>query len=179
MYVIFIHGPAASGKYTIGSILSERLDIPLYHNHLAVDLATSLFAFGTPGFVKLRAEVWLASFAVAAEAKQPFIFTFHPEATVEPSLIDRLKNLIEDAGGVVHFVELYCSDEGVLNRLDSESRAEFGKLRDKALYQEIKNHGGFDFPALPPAIVTIDTETTSPEEAAIAIHDALSLHNAL
>ena len=52
MIVIFLHGPPASGKYTVGKVLSALLGVPLFHNHLAVDLARSLFEFGTPGFVK-------------------------------------------------------------------------------------------------------------------------------
>lgn len=174
MYVIFIYGPAASGKYTIGSIASERMTIPLYHNHLAVDLASSFFDFGTSGFVQLREEIWLASFAAAAQADQSFIFTFCPEATVDPTLIDRLEQTIQDAGGRIYFIELCCSESETLNRLDSTSRAQFGKLQDKALYQQIKNDGGFDFPALGKREITIDTEATTPEDAAQAIEQVVA-----
>jgi len=34
MYIIFIYGPMASGKYTIAKKLSEELDVRLFHNHL-------------------------------------------------------------------------------------------------------------------------------------------------
>jgi hypothetical protein len=49
--VVFICGPAASGKHTIGARLSRRLSLPLFHNHLTVDLAKMLFEFGTVGYV--------------------------------------------------------------------------------------------------------------------------------
>lgn len=173
MYVIFIHGPVAAGKYTIGTILSKRIQIPLYHNHLAVDLARTLFDFGTPPFTKLREDIWLASFSAAAEAKQPFIFTFNPEATVDPPLIDRLQHIIENVGGQIHYVALQCNDDEVLNRLDNASRAKFGKLLDTNLYQEIKRQGGFDFPPLPKPFITIDTEKMTPQQAAQAIENAL------
>jgi len=90
MYIVFIHGPAASGKHTVGSRLSEITGLPLFHNHLAVDVAKSLFSFGTPSFNKLRAAIWRTAFEEAAASNQSFIFTFHPEASVEPSLIDDL-----------------------------------------------------------------------------------------
>ena len=173
MYVVFIHGPVAAGKYTIGSMLSERIDIPLYHNHLAVDLAKTLFDFGTPPFISLRENIWLASFSAAAEANQPFIFTFNPEATVDPALIARLQKIIENVGGQVYYVALQCADDEVLNRLDNASRAKFGKLLDKNLYQAIKHQGGFDFPPLPRALITIDTEEMTPQQAAQAIENAL------
>jgi len=57
MKVIFIHGPAASGKHTIGSRLAALTGLPLFHNHLAVDAAKSLFEFGSPGFNVMRATI--------------------------------------------------------------------------------------------------------------------------
>jgi hypothetical protein len=173
MFVVFLHGPAASGKYTIGKALSTRLGIPLFHNHLTVDLAAALFAFGTPGFVKLREEVWLASFAAAAEAGQSFIFTFHPEATVDFGLITKLQRVVSRYGGVIHFVEICCAEAVVEVRLASESRAAFGKLRDVALYRSIREAGGFRFPALPSPLTVIDSETTNPAGAVVAIVEAL------
>src|SRR6185295_11727412 len=101
MQVIFIYGPAASGKHTIGSQLSRLTGLPLFHNHLAVDVALSLFDFGTQGFKNVRSAVWRAAFQEAARAGRSFIFTFHPEASVEPALISELVELIESAGGIV------------------------------------------------------------------------------
>ncbi|HEX2061110.1 MAG TPA: shikimate kinase, partial [Thermoanaerobaculia bacterium] len=95
MHVIFLHGPPASGKYTIGVRLSELTRLPLFHNHLAVDAATSLFPFGTPSFNRLRAAIWQAAFDEAARSRQSFIFTFNPESTVDPGLIPRLCGSIE------------------------------------------------------------------------------------
>lgn len=173
MYVIFIHGPVAAGKHTVGTALAERLNIPLFHNHLAVDLAKSLFDFGTEAFIALREEIWIATFSQAARAGQPFIFTFNPEATVDPGLIGRLQAIVEDANGRVHYVALTCSEDAVIERLGNESRAKFGKLVDANLYHQIKTHGGFDFPPLPHPVITIDTEIMPPEDAAAAIHHAL------
>lgn len=52
MQVIFLHGPAASGKHTIGSALSRLTGLPRFHNHLAVDADLSLFPFGDPSFIR-------------------------------------------------------------------------------------------------------------------------------
>src|SRR5258708_5181332 len=122
MVVIFLHGPPASGKYTVGKALSALLGMPLFHNHLAVDLARSLFEFGTTGFVKLREQVWLAAFEAAAAAGQSFIFTFAPESTVDAGLIERLERIIARHGGQIHFVELRCPEATIQERLGNESR---------------------------------------------------------
>jgi AAA domain len=174
MIVIFLHGPPASGKYTVGRALSQLLGVPLFHNHLTVDLARSLFEFGTPGFVMLREQVWLAAFEAAVSAGQSFVFTFNPEATVDPGLIARLKKVIESQGGEIHFVEVTCPPRVVQERLANDSRAAFGKLRDVEVYRSIRDAGGFDFPALPPPLLVIHSDQMSPERAALAIQAALT-----
>ena len=173
MRVIFLHGPAAAGKHTIGRLLSERLGLPLFHNHLTVDLAKTLFDFGTEPFRRLRAAVWHAAFAEATAARRSFIFTFHPEASVDPSLIADLVERVTDAGGRVHFIELICPRDTVLERLGSESRAAFGKLTDPDVYLRIEAAGGFRFPPMPPPLVRVDTSGTTASDAAVLIEQAL------
>jgi hypothetical protein len=173
MYVLFIHGPAASGKHTIGSLISQKRGIPLFHNHLTVDLVKTLFSFGTKPFADLRAQIWRASFSQAAMAKTSFVFTFNPESTVDPALIEELQKIVEENGGKVLFVELLCSDEEVARRIGNDSRAEFGKLLDADVYRELKKAGGFNFPALPEPILVIDTDRNTPDQAATAINAQL------
>ena len=174
MIVVFIHGPVAAGKHTIGSLLSERTGLPLFHNHLTVDLVDTLFDFGTEPFNRLRAEIWRRSFAEAARAKQSFIFTFNPEATVDRGLIDELVETVEARDGKVCFVELCCSGESILGRLGNESRRQFGKMTDKALFRKVASEGGFDFPTLPAPVVVVDTDTVEPDEAATQVEEAIA-----
>jgi len=173
MLIVFIYGPAAAGKYTIGLALSKKLDIPLFHNHLTVDLASCLFEFGSDAFRTLRADIWRAAFRESAKADRSFIFTFHPEATVDQSLVDELAKTVEDSGGSIFFVELECSRATVLERLEMGSRKLFGKLTDPVLYEEIDASGGFEYGGLPSPGLRIDTESMNPTEAAKAIVDAL------
>jgi len=172
--VIFIHGPAAAGKHTIGSLVSARLDLPLFHNHLTVDLVKTLFDFGTADFKTLRAEIWRSSFRQAAEARRSFVFTFNPESTVAPSLMQELSDLVTDAGGRIHYVELRCSDAEIERRIGNPSRHQFGKLTDPVLFREFKSQGGFEFPELPEPLVVIDTESMAPEAAAELIVRSLA-----
>jgi len=123
----------------------------------------------------MRATIWLTAFAEAAKSGRSFIFTFHPEASVEPGLIDDLTAVVAAAGGRIFFVALVCSPATILNRLPNSDRCRFGKLTDPALYNEIEQSGGFEFPAMPPALVTIDTDTTSAPDAARKIMQAVAL----
>jgi hypothetical protein len=173
MEVIFIHGPAASGKHTIASQLSRLTGLPLFHNHLAVDAALSLFEFGTQGFKNVRSAVWLAAFREAARSNRSFIFTFHPEASVEPLLITELVESIQSAGGIVIFVELQCAPQVVLERLGNPSRANFRKLTDPNLYRILEEQGAFEFPPLPTPLLCIETSKLPPEAAAKLIATAI------
>ncbi len=172
MDVLFLHGPAAAGKHTIGTLLSTLIDLPLFHNHLVVDAVATLFEFGSKGFVELRERIWLDAFSLAAETSRSFIFTFNPEASVDPALIQRLQDVVTSHHGRVLFVELECSEAAVIERLNSPSRAQFGKLSDVELYRSLKNQGSFDFPVLPEAIIVVDTEAQAPIESAHLIADA-------
>jgi hypothetical protein len=174
MYVIFIHGPAAVGKYTIGVRLSELTGLPLFHNHLAVDAAKALFEFGSAAFKKMRAAIWLTAFNEAAAVGRSFIFTFHPEASVEPSLLNHLIKVVEAVDGQVFFVSLVCSPKTILDRLPAPDRLKFGKLTDPVLYTAIECSGGFEFPAMPPPILTIDTGNTPASDSAQRIAQVIA-----
>jgi len=161
------------GKLTVARELAELTGLPLFHNHLAVDVLTPLFEFGSPSFVKLRELIWLSVFQEAAKNDVSLIFTFAPERTVRPSFIQDTITTIEARGGVVHFVRLTCDAGEIEHRLTSPSRAEFGKLQSPDQYQTLTRAGAFDYPELP-AGLTIDTGAVSPREAAVAIRSFLA-----
>ncbi len=73
----------------------------------------------------------------------------------------------------MHYIELRCSDTVSLERLDNDSRREFGKLRDKALYRQLRASGQFEFPALPASLLSIDTGEIGADDAVVAIVSAL------
>ena len=165
MYCAFIHGPAAAGKLTVATALKARSGLPVFHNHLAVDAALSLFEFGSPGFVRLRENIWLAALREAAERGRSFIFTFSPEASVPPAFIGAAVDVIEGAGGQVLFVSLTCSETVIEERIEAASRSAFRKLTSLAEYRQLREVGAFAFPPLP-GDITIATDEVSPEDAA-------------
>ena len=51
MQLIIIHGPPASGKYTLATALGKKLNYSVLHNHLTVDLALQVYPeFGGADF---------------------------------------------------------------------------------------------------------------------------------
>ena len=174
MFVAFLHGPVASGKQTIGARLSSLTGLPLFHNHIAVDAALSLFPFGTDSFKRMRAVIWLTAFTEAAKSGQSFIFTFCPESTVDAALIDQLTQAVIAYGGKTAFIELRCSREEILKRLGSEGRSRFHKITDADLFDRITQMGGFNFPPLPSPLLSLDTDALDPDSAAASNATALA-----
>jgi hypothetical protein len=169
MKLVFLHGPPAVGKLTVARELARLSGFNLFHNHLTVDLVTSLFPFGSEPFIDLREQIWLSAFAEAARQGLSFIFTFNPERTVRERFIQDAIDVVESAGGWVIFVELTCAEEELERRIEEGSRKEFGKLASVVQYRLLKDAGAFDFPKLPPGL-RVDTTNQSPVLSAELIH---------
>lgn len=174
MRLVFIHGPAASGKLTVARELAAQTGLPLFHNHLVVDALLAVFPFGSPAFVELRETMWMDVFRAAAAEGRSLIFTFHPEASVAPDFPGRVVALVEAAGGRVDFVAVGCAPAVIEARVEAPSRQASGKLSSFALLRELEGQGAFAYPQIPAAI-EIDTGTVEPAEAAAQIRDGLGL----
>jgi chloramphenicol 3-O-phosphotransferase len=172
--LVFLHGPPAVGKLAVARELARLTGYGLFHNHLTVDLVSSIFDFGSEPFVRLREEVWLSAFREAARSKVSLIFTFNPERTVQKRFIQDALDVVESAGGRVIFVELSCSQEELERRMENPSRSEFGKLRSIEQYRALKDAGAFGFPKLPPGL-SLDTTHTLPANTAELIATYVSL----
>lgn len=173
--LIVLFGRPGVGKLTIGQHLAERTGFRLFHNHLAFDLALSLFKFGSPGFIDLREEVWLSSLVRAASSDLPgVIFTFTPENTVRDSFIPALQERIEGAGGRVHFVELTCAPDELHRRLEQPSRAKYAKLKSIAKYEVAVVQGRFERPIMPKPDYLVATTHMSADEAAERIAEVIA-----
>lgn len=167
MELIFLHGGAAAGKLTTARALSTLVGYPVFHNHLTVDLLTTVFTFGSEPFVGLREQIWLDVFGAAALASRSLIFTFAPEPTVEQGFPDRVRARIEDAGGHVRFVRLAVGDAEQERRLERPSRREFHKLTDVNLLRQDRT--GSRQVEQPPVDLEIDTDRSSAAESAATI----------
>jgi chloramphenicol 3-O-phosphotransferase len=164
--LVFLHGRAAAGKLTTARCLSELIGYPVFHNHLVVDLLTTMFPFGSEPFVLLREQFWLDVFTQAARHDCSLIFTFTPEFTVASGFATRVRAAVESGGGTVYFVRLRVSDAEQERRVTNPSRAEFGKLASVETLHRIATQPAGE---LPPADLEVDTDRRSAESSAALI----------
>lgn len=176
MKLIFIHGMPGVGKLTVGTELAELTGFKLFHNHLTVDLVTSLFEFGSQSFVELRERIWLNAFVQAAAANlEGLIFTFAFEKTVGEEFLPNVVKSVEETGGEVIFVKLYCAPAQLEARITNPTRQRFGKLTSVDLFKQLNSAGMFETPENVPNRLSIDTTFISPLEAANKIATELKL----
>ena len=170
MILVFLHGPAAAGKYTVGLELAALTGFELYHNHLVVDAVLQQHAFGTPGFVAERDRRWREHFSVASAApSRRVIFTFNPENSVPQAFIDWVFNELPARGTTLHSVGLVLSEAAIEARLASDQRQQFRKLVDLGLYRRLRDTGTFTTPVIPRTDLEIDTEKSSPTDSATRV----------
>jgi chloramphenicol 3-O-phosphotransferase len=174
MKLVFMHGAPAVGKLSVARELAKLTGLCLFHNHLTVDLVSSVFAFGSQPFVLLREQVWLSVFREAAINDVSLIFTFNPESTVRERFIEDTVEVVESAGGQVYFIELTCSQSELERRIENPSRKEFGKLCSLEQYRALEAAGAFSFRKLPNGL-SLDTTLRSPAETAALIAASLSI----
>lgn len=173
MKLIFIHGAPAVGKLSVARELAKLTGFPLFHNHLTVDLVSSVFPFGSQPFILLREQMWLSVFREAAKNGVSVIFTFNPERTVREQFIEDAVSVVDSAGGQVYFVELTCSQSELERRIENPSRKEFGKLGSIEQYRALKEAGAFSFRELPTGL-SLDTTHRSASDTAALIEQYLS-----
>ncbi len=171
MNLVFLYGRPAVGKLTVARRLAELAGLRLFHNHLVVDTALSLYDFGTEGFVALRAALWDACLAqvLADRDSAGLVFTFNPERTVSQAAVDGWFRDWRHAGIAVHVVELVCDEATLEARMGAGSRQPTGKLTDVALYRRLRDDGAFDSPVIPGPALRVDTTAQSPEQSASEI----------
>jgi hypothetical protein len=166
--LVFIYGPPGVGKLTIGSTLSELTGFRLFHNHLTVDLVTSIFPAGTEAWNRLARRIRLDVFGEAASEGVDLILTRAPRAADEAE-VERVRTMIEPiraAGGAILFVQLTCDREELLQRVQSDARRAQRKLADPKILVDL-----YDLSATLPfePHFRIDTTHLLPADAAAQI----------
>src|SRR3954466_8663187 len=75
--LLFVVGPPAVGKMTVGAAIAQRTGLRLFHNHQTIDLVLRFFPFGTPPFQRLVVDLRRRILEEVAASDLPgIIFTF-------------------------------------------------------------------------------------------------------
>ncbi len=175
MQMIILYGPPGVGKLTVARELATRTGYRVLHNHLTVDLVTSLFPFGSPEMWRLVKNFRLDMLAAAAESDlEGVIFTFVYGLGHDDEMMARFIETVESRDGRVTLVLLTADREIVLDRTEHESRAAFGKLRDREIARDLMNRETLDAPYPHRPSLVIDNTHLAPAEVADRIANELT-----
>jgi hypothetical protein len=171
--LIFIIGPQAVGKMTVGQELSRATGYKFMHNHQTIDLLLPIFDYGTPSFQRLLFDFRVSLFEEVAASDLPgFIFSCVPDFDSD---LDRGQNECYAApflrrGGRVVFVELEASFKTRLDRNLTEHRLHHKPFKrdtefsEKLLREEeYRSKAASAFPYSYPHLKIIN-ETLSPRD---------------
>jgi hypothetical protein len=132
--LVFIIGPPAVGKMTVGVELARRTGLKLFHNHHTIDLVLEFFPFGSPPFGRLVREFRHRIMEeVAASTLPGLVFTYvwafdHP---AEAPAVAEMAEIFSSRGGRVVYVELQATLQERLRRNETEfRRAQKASKRD-------------------------------------------------
>lgn len=166
MKLIFLHGPPATGKYTIARVLHTSYGVLNFHNHLTIDVAKALFDFGTDEFWDLTHRLRRTALAAKAEEEDAnVVFTNCYSSPHDDSTVAALEHEVTSRGGRFIPVFLECSMEELRRRVILPSRKEMRKIHSvEGLHDYIRE---WNFVALDrPNTISVRTDGRSPEECA-------------
>ena len=132
--LLFVVGPPAVGKMSVGQAIAERTGLRLFHNHIAIELALRYFDYGSPAFRRIDGAIRrLVIEEVAASDLPGLVFTFVWAFNLpgEQAFIDECARPFRERGARVLFVELEATQAERLKRIAGVSRlAEKPSRRD-------------------------------------------------
>jgi len=167
MKLVFIYGPPAAGKLTVAKEVARLTGYKLFHNHMTVDLVSSILDRKSESFWKLVDLYRLEMFEAASkEGIDGLIFTFVYGAPDDNPFIKETIRRVEKHGGKVCFVQLYCEPSELMGRVKHPSRRNFTKIRTKKVMKRVLGKHDL-FSAVPfKNNLRIDNTDLSPKTAA-------------
>lgn len=175
MKLIFLHGAPATGKLTVAQALAALTGAPLSDNHLSIDLARSVFAFGAPGFWDLVIEARLATYRIAARNGLPMLITTNAyDHPTDLPLLEAYEQTVAAEGGTLLPVYLSCAEEIMMARVTEASRVTRRKIATQKGLQRYLEENNFA-PVPREGCLRLDTGRLSAEASAEAICDHFGL----
>jgi len=123
--LVFIIGPPAVGKMTVGHELALRTGLKLFHNHQTIDLILPFFPFGSPPFGRLVGEFRRRILEEVASSELPgiiFTYVWAFNLASDDAVVEEYSEIFRSRGRRVVYVELETSQEERLRRNETEFR---------------------------------------------------------
>lgn len=179
MKLVFLYGPPAVGKYTIGAMLAEKTGYQFVHNHVTVDVAKLIFPHKTDdnrqAFSDLKDTLRLVIFRTAAQANVNLITTLAYTAGQSDAFVKTVIETVSQAGGTVCFVRLTAPRQILYERVANESRVALKKTIDPKLIERKFEQGGLDEPISFAESLELNTAELTPEQSVQRIIDRFAL----
>ncbi|WP_156179790.1 hypothetical protein [Bradyrhizobium sp. LTSPM299] len=169
MKLVFIHGAPAAGKLTTAKALLAQTSGRLFDNHAAIDVARTVFDFGTPGFWELVQTVRMSVLDAALAQDLPLlVMTFVYVDPLDLPTFAQFEEIVERRGGQLLPVYLKCSTEEIVRRIGTPDRAARRKMiSETGVQQFIDQHAVSPVPRR--NCLVLDSEANSAEANALAI----------
>jgi hypothetical protein len=123
--LVILFGPPAVGKMTVGFELERRTGMPLFHNHMTIELVLRFFPYGSPPFRRLVDEFRTRIIEEVAASDLPgmiFTYVWALDSPNDKAFLDSLAAIFQARGGEVCYAELFSPLEERLCRNETELR---------------------------------------------------------
>lgn len=186
MNLVFLYGPPAAGKTTVGKLLAAQTGYRFFFNHLTVPAAKAIFPDSQhphpdPRHTQLLHRLRLDCLTAAANAGFDTIFTLAYSGESDDVFVAQIADTFISKGGSVFFVELHAPADTLLQRVANADRSalHLGKVTEPAHLQAILAGQNVYASVNFPNILKLDTTQYTPAQAALEImkHIALRAHN--
>lgn len=184
--LVFIVGPPAVGKMTVGRELERITGLPLFHNHMTLELVLPFFEFGSEPFTRLVGGFRRSLFEEVAASDRPGLIFTYVWAFDQPGdrrFVEEVVEIFAAEGGRTVFVELQADLQTRLWRNTTELRlahkpskrdvaASEARLRTTEEAHRMSSDGAFPFPD---HHLRIDNTRLEPAEVAERIAERFGL----
>lgn len=164
------------GKLTVARELGRITGLRVFHNHLTIDVARSIFDFGSPPFSRLLHRLRLAVIEEAAAENIDLAVTvsYHHSESTEANARASLREA-EAFGARICLVQLTCTQEVLEERVTAAERVAMNKLHSVEALTSFMRDRDYESGIPAPETLRIDNTLVSPEVVALQV----SAHYAL
>jgi len=133
MKLLLLFGDAAVGKMTVGQELMKNTDLRLFHNHMTIEPVLEVFgSFQSKTIDRLR-QVIFEDFARTDNYGLIFTFMWAFNQQADWDYVQRVREIFEQQGAEIYYVELVAPQEIRLQRNVTENR-----LKNKASKRDLE-----------------------------------------
>lgn len=169
MKLVILYGPPAVGKLTVATELAHLTGFKLFHNHLTADAVMSLFPHGSAPYKRLIKDIRIRMLEAAVLENLPGVIltlAFNPANPLVLSYLAAVENL----GGEIYLVRLYCDEATLRKRVVEDSRKAHGKITDVAKLEQKLLEMNDAFALIPDwESLELSTNKLSPKESALRV----------